>query len=238
MIYAGVLAAGIGERMHRQDLPKQFLTLGSKPILIHTLEQFYINSQIGKIIVVAPNDWRQYTEDLIGKFDTMATDVSVISGGENKTVSIKMIVEHIKNNTQNNDDDILITHDAVRPFVTQRMIDSNIDVAKKYGAAITVITTNDTIVVSNDGMVLSEVPEKNRMFAEQTPLTFNIKLLTQLYEKANADKVSLQNETELVRLYISYGYSIQLTTGAYSNMKIINPYDLEIAEALLRERKL
>lgn len=238
MIYAGILAAGIGERMHRQDLPKQFLTLGSKPILIHTLEQFYINSQVSKIIVVAPNDWKLYTEDLIGQFDTLSTDVSVITGGKNKTASIKMIVEHIANNAQINGDDILITHDAVRPFVTQRMINSNIDAAKKHGAASTVMTTNDTIIVSDDGEALSDIPEKSRMFAEQTPLTFNLRLLAQMYDKAKAGKVSLTKETELARLYISYGYSMRLVKGEYSNMKIINPYDLEIAEALLRERKL
>lgn len=237
MIYAGILAAGIGERMHRQDLPKQFLNLGSKPIIIHTLEQFYINAQINKVIVVAPDDWIQYAGDLIGQYEAMGTEVCVIGGGENKTVSVQMIVEYIKKHSAISDQDILITHDAVRPFVTQRMIDDNIEAAKKYGAASTVMTTNDTIVVSNDGLILSEVPSKNRMFAEQTPLTFNLKLLAKMYEKAKADGVSLKDETELARLYIEYGYHMRLVNGEYSNMKIINPYDLEIAEALLRERK-
>lgn len=238
MIYAGILAAGIGERMHRQDLPKQFLSLGSKPIIIHTLEQFYVNPNIDKVIVVAPIDWKQYTEDLIGQYQDMNTDTIVISGGANKTISIQMIVEYIQKNSNVNKNDILIAHDAVRPFVTQKMIDSNIEAAKKYGAASTVMTTNDTIVVSDNGITLSEVPPKHKMFAEQTPLTFNLKMLSEMYERAKKDGVSLIEETELARLYLSFGYFIQLVNGEYSNMKIINPYDLEIAEALLKEYKL
>lgn len=238
MIYAGILAAGVGERMHRQDLPKQFLHLGSKPILIHTLEQFYINEQISKVIVVAPDEWKQYAEDLIRQFETMNTDVNVISGGENKTISVKMIVDYIERSFGVFENDILITHDAVRPFITQQMIDNNIETAEKYGAANTVVTTNDTIVVSNDGENLSEVPSKNRMFAEQTPLTFNLNLLLEMYDKARKCGVILEDETELARLYITQGYAMRFVSGEYSNMKIINPYDLEIAEALLRERRL
>lgn len=233
MIYAGILAAGIGERMHRQDLPKQFLNLGSKPILIHTLEQFYINHQVERLVVVAPDDWRQYTEDLIRQYNTMNTEVSVISGGENKTVSIQRVVEHIKRHSQPDAEDILIAHDAVRPFVTQRMIEENIAAAREYGAAVTVMTTNDTIVVSDDGEQLSGVPEKAWMFAEQTPMTFRLKLLADMLEQAEEKEISLRQETELVRLFISLGYRLRLVKGEYSNMKIINPFDLEIAEALL-----
>jgi len=238
MIYAGILAAGVGERMHRQDLPKQFLNLGSKPIIIHTLEQFYINPQIGKVIVVAPDDWRQYAEDLIGRFDTMSTEVTVINGGATKIISVQMTIEHIERNFGIDGGDILITHDAVRPFITQRMIDDNIEAAKTFGAASTVMTTNDTIVVSNDGQTLSEVPSKPKMFAEQTPLTFNLKSLAEVFKKAIGCNISLENESELARLYISQDRSMRLVKGEYSNMKIINPYDLEVAEALLRERNV
>ncbi len=223
--------------MHRQDIPKQFLELGSKPILIHTLEQFYINIGIKKIVVVVPRDWRLYAKDLLAQFDTMNTDVYVISGGSNKVISVQMIVQYIKENFPVSDGDILITHDAVRPFVTQRMINDNISTAQKYGAASTVMTTNDTIVITNDGQTLSEVPAKNKMYAEQTPLTFDLKLLAKMYDEAEKNGVPLGDESELARLYISYGYPIRLVRGEYSNMKIINSYDLEITQSLLRERE-
>ncbi len=238
MIYAGILAAGSGARMHRQDLPKPFLRLGSKPIIMHTLEQFYINVQIEKVIVVAPEDWQQYAGDVINQYDAMSTETFIIAGGVNKTLSIQLITDHIAQNWGINEDDILITHDAVRPFVTQRMIDDNIEAAKIHGASSTVMTTNDTIVVSNDGKMLSGVPSKGLMYAEQTPLAFNLEFLAEMFEKAKEKKILLKNETEIARLYISQGYSMQIVNGEYSNMKIINPFDLEVAEALLRERKL
>ena len=236
MVYAGILAAGMGVRMNRQDLPKPFLQLGKKPIIIHTLEQFFISPQVEKIIVVVHEYWKRYTEDLITKYDAMGKDVVVIAGGANKTASIKMIVEHIGETWRIRDADILLAHDAVRPFITQRMIDENIDTAKRIGAANTVITTNDTIIVTLDGQTLAEIPPKPAMFAQQTPITFKLNLLTEVFKKSAEQGGKLEAETEIARLFVQQGYEMQLVTGEYSNMKIINPYDLEVAEALLKER--
>jgi 2-C-methyl-D-erythritol 4-phosphate cytidylyltransferase len=236
MIYAGILAAGPGTRMHRQDTPKPFLPLGEKPIAIHTLEQFFANPRVEKAIVVVSESWKQFAEDSIARYDAMGTDTAVIAGGENKTLSVKMIVDYIAATRGVFDDDILLTHDAIRPFVTQRMIDENIETASKYGAASTVMTTNDTIVVSNDGSALSEVPPKQRMFAEQTPQTYKLKTLIAVFKEAEARGVMLGEETELARLCIRQGHTMRLVAGEYSNMKIVNPYDLEVANALLKER--
>ena len=236
MIYAAVLAAGFGARMHRQDLPKPFLLLGSKPIIIHTLEQFYINQSIDKIIVVVADTWRTYAEDLIHKHNTFGKDVAVIAGGESKTESVELVTTYITKNTSANDDDILLTHDAIRPFVTQRMIDDNIETAKVCGAACTVMTTNDTIVVSTDGKKMSEVPLKYQMFAEQTPQTYKLDALKAMFTFALKENTKFNNETDLARLFLRYGGEMRLVKGEYSNMKIINPYDLEIANALLVER--
>ena len=236
MVYTGVLAAGIGLRMNRQDMPKPFLPLGKKPIIIHTLEQFFISPNVEKIIVVVHEYWKRYAEDLISKHDTMGKDVVVIAGGANKTASIKMIVEHIDTSRGIDENDILLAHDAVRPFITQRMIDENIETAKKVGAANTVMPTNDTIVVTQDGRTLAEVPPKTAMLAQQTPITFNLKLLNAVFQKTLEQGLALESETEIARIFVQQGYEMQLVHGEYSNMKIINPYDLEVAEALLQER--
>lgn len=236
MIYAGIMAAGFGVRMHRQDLPKPFLSIGSKPIIIHTLEQFLINPKVDSIITVVAETWQTYADDLIHKYNTMGKEVAVISGGESKTESVSLVAKYVAEKFGVSDDDILITHDAIRPFVTQRMIDENIDIALKYGAASTVMTTNDTIVVSTDSERLSGVPAKFTMLAEQTPQTFNLKALIGMFDKAASEGVSLEGETELARLFLRFGGEIRLVKGEYSNTKIINPYDLEIANALLRER--
>ena len=224
--------------MHRQDMPKQFLPLGEKPLIINTLEQFYVNPNIDKIIVVAPDDWHQFTEDMISKYDTMDTEVLIISGGSNKTMSIKSIVDFINENYGISDSDILVTHDAVRPFVTQRIINENILAARECGIAGTVIVTNDTIVVSTEKGYITAVPRKREMFAEQTPQTYRLIELTDIFRQAEEEDDNLERETELARLCIKQGRKIKMVRGDVSNIKIINPYDLEIANALLVEKKL
>lgn len=236
MIYAGIMAAGFGTRMHRQDLPKPFLSLGSRPIIIHTLEQFLINPRVDSIIIVVAETWKTYTEDLVRKYNGMGKYVTVISGGESKTESVSLVAKYITEKCDLGDNDIVIIHDAIRPFVTQRMIDDNIDTALEYGAASTVMTTNDTIVVSMDGQCLSEIPQKSMMLAEQTPQTFNLKTLREVFAEAESKGVKLGYETELARLFLRAGNEIHLVRGEYSNTKIINPYDLEVSNALLRER--
>jgi 2-C-methyl-D-erythritol 4-phosphate cytidylyltransferase len=236
MVYVAILAAGFGVRMHRQDLPKPFLMLGSKPIIIHTLEHFYVNQNIDRIVVVVADTWRTYTEDLLKKYGTFGKDVTVIVGGASKTESIESVTINISTGYGCFDDDILVTHDAIRPFVTQRMIDETISTARSFGAANTVMTTNDTIVVSLDGVKMSEVPRKYQMYAEQTPQTFQLRKLIEVFEKAKEQNIKLSEETAIARLYISFDREMRLVNGEYSNMKIINPYDLEVANALLEER--
>jgi len=233
----GIMAAGFGVRMHRQDLPKPFLTIGSKPIIIHTLEQFFINERVDSIIIVVAETWKTYAIDLINAYNIMGKEVAVISGGDSKTESVNSITEHLSESTITNDSDVLLIHDAVRPFITQRIIDENIYAALKYGAASTVMTTNDTIIVSADGKKLSEIPAKSTMLAEQTPQTFNLKTLTAVFKRAVSEGIKLKDETELARLFLRFGGDIRLVKGEYSNTKIINPFDLEIANALLTERE-
>jgi len=237
LIYASILAAGLGVRMHRQDMPKQFLLLGEKPIIIHTLEQFFINAAIERIVIVAPSEWAPYTEDLLGQYNLTGKEFAVIPGGINKTVSISMSARYIEQTWGIGDDDVLVAHDGIRPFITQRIIDENIAATQKYGAAVTVMSTNDAILFSKDGHRLHEVPPHQYMFAEQTPQSYVLPTLMKILEKTESSGVSLAAEFDLPRLWIRYEEMMSMIRGEYFNMKIINPYDLEVANALLRERQ-
>jgi len=236
MIYAGILAAGIGTRMHRQDMPKQFLPLGEKPILIHTLEQFIVNQRIEKILIIVPDEWKLYAEDMLSQYDFMGKEYVVISGGVNKTESIGASVDYIEETWQIKENDILIAHDAIRPFITQRLIDEHIETVKKYGATNTAMVTNDAILVSKNGTLLDEVPNHKHLYAEQTPQSYSLAKLKELLKKIKDRGMPLHNESELPRLWLKEKYEMRLVRGEYFNMKIINPYDLEVAEALLKER--
>lgn len=238
MVYAGILAAGLGVRMHRQDMPKQFLMLGEKPIIIHTLETFYVNPSIGCIVVVAPDKWKQYTEDLIKQYNLTGKGCSVIVGGVNKTESIGIVARYIDETYGISAGDVLIAHDAIRPFITQRIIDEHVAVVTKYGAANTAMVTNDAILVSGNGKYLDEVPPHEHLYAEQTPQSYSLPKLIELLNSVAGNTASLAKESELPRLWLKFGYEMSLVSGEYYNMKIINPYDLEVANALLREHKL
>lgn len=232
MIYAGILAGGIGERMQRVDIPKQYLMLGTKPIIIHTIEQFIINNQIEEIIVAAPKDWVVYTQDLFRRYLPQSITINVISGGNDKNKSLMQIVDYIDRFRGIKDDDIIVSHDAIRPFITQRIINENIEKARAYQAVNTVISPIDTIIESLDGEVISNIPLKRHMYQEQTPQTFNIKKLKELYE--TSDPEIIKNIPDAAKIFVTCGQVVYLVKGDYSNMKIITPYDLEVANALLK----
>ena len=152
MNFGGILAGGKGTRMGKTDLPKQFLMLGEKPIIIHTIEQFLISPAIDEIVVGVPENWIDYTKDIIEKY-CKDDRIHVIEGGKNRNGTIMNICKYICENFKDKDN-IIVTHDAVRPFVTQRIIKENVEICKKIGAADTVISASDTIVESKDGEII------------------------------------------------------------------------------------
>ena len=143
MIFGVVLAGGIGSRMGNVDKPKQYLLVGDKPILIHTLERFYIESEFEKIIVLCPAEWVSHTKNLIRKYMVDSSRVVVLQGGETRNETIMNSIRYIEENYGLTDDTIVVTHDSVRPFVTQRIIEENIKYAKKYGACDTAVKATE-----------------------------------------------------------------------------------------------
>ena len=133
MIFAAILAGGIGSRMGGTDTPKQFLDLGGKPVIIHTIEKFAINSKIDKIIVLTPQSFINHTNHLINEYIGDNEDIIVIEGGQTRNDTLINSVNYIDENFGIDDDSIIVTHDSVRPFVTHRIIEDNIEAAKRYG---------------------------------------------------------------------------------------------------------
>ena len=173
MIFAAILAGGIGSRMGGTDTPKQFLTLGQKPVIIHTIEKFVINKNIDKIIVLTPKSYINHTNDLIEEY-IQNDDVVVIEGGQTRNDTLLNSIKYIKENFGIDEDSIILTHDSVRPFVTHRIIEDNIEAANKYGACDTVIPATDTIVESVNGKTIESIPVRDYYYQGQTPQTFNI----------------------------------------------------------------
>lgn len=188
MIYAGILAGGIGSRMGNVPLPKQFLDIDNKPILIHTIEKFILVSEFNEIIIATPAQWISHTQDILKKYNITDQRVKVVAGGTDRNETIMNIIDHIRNVNGINNDDVIVTHDAVRPFLTQRIIKENIEVAAKYGAVDTVIEAIDTIVMSKDKQNIHSIPVRNEMYQGQTPQSFNIKLLQDSYRALSSEQ--------------------------------------------------
>ena len=232
MIFGVVLAGGIGNRMGNVEKPKQFLTIGNKPILIHTLEKFYVNDKFEQIIVLCPTQWVEHTKNLIKKYLKDENRVVVIPGGETRNDTIMNAIAHIEKNFSVDDDTIIVTHDSVRPFVTHRIIEDNIKYAMKYGACDTVIPATDTIVESSNHDTISNIPDRSMMYQGQTPQSFKVKKLKQLFNELSDEEKEIL--TDAAKILVIKGEPVYLVDGEVFNIKITYPYDLRVAETLIK----
>ncbi|MGX7199741.1 IspD/TarI family cytidylyltransferase [Enterococcus nangangensis] len=232
MFFAQIMAGGIGKRMGNTSMPKQFLPLGNKPIIIHTLEKFILNSDFEKIIVSCPKAWIEHTKDTIAKYID-DNRVVIIEGGAERNDTLNKAIEYIEAHYKLTDEDVLLVHDAVRPFVTKRIIDENLEATKKYAAVDTGIPSFDTIVRVNDDLI-TDIPNRDEMYQGQTPQTFRIKTLKASYEKLTEEEKGTL--TDSCKICLLAGEKIYMVQGEASNLKITTPYDLKIANAILEER--
>ena len=232
MVFAAVFAGGIGSRMGNSETPKQYLELGTKPVIIHTIEKFFINETIDEIIVLCPKAWVAHTRDLIKKHIPEGKKITVIAGGETRNGTLEKAIEFIETNYETNDDTVLVTHDAVRPFLTHRIIVENVDAALKYGACDTVIPATDTIVESADGKMITSIPERKRMYQGQTPQSFRLKELEKVLASLTEDEKAIL--TDACKIFSIKNKDVFMVEGEVFNIKITYPYDLKVAHTLLK----
>lgn len=230
--FAAVLAGGSGTRMGSPDKPKQFLTLGDKPILAHTVEKFAVSGFFDEIIVLCPSAWLQQTSDLIERYcQNLGTPVVVTAGGETRNRTVMNALGYITEHHDVDDETIVVTHDAVRPFVSHRIIADNVDAARTHGACDTVVPATDTIVESTDGKVISSIPLRDTLYQGQTPQSFKLHMLQQLLESLSTDEEN--RLTDACKVFVLREIPVALVDGAPENIKITYPQDLRIAHALL-----
>lgn len=233
MIYAVIAAGGIGSRMGNLEKPKQYLTLKNKPIIVHTVEKFYVNSAFKKIIILCPDQWVSYTKNILSKHLPENDRVIVLKGGSTRNETIMNAVRYIEETDGLDDDTVIVTHDAVRPFVSARIIDENIDAAIEFGATDTVVPATDTIVESIDKKTISSIPDRSKLYQGQTPQAFKAKKLKELYESLTEDEKNIL--TDACKIFSMKGCPVHLIQGEVHNIKITYPYDLRVAKALLDE---
>ena len=233
MIYAVIAAGGIGSRMGNMEKPKQYLKIKDKPIIVHTVEKFYVNGYFQKVIILVPHQWVNYTKDIIAKYLPENDKVLVLEGGSTRNETIMNSIKYIEETDGLQDDTIIVTHDAVRPFVSARIIEENIEAALKYGATDTVVPATDTIVESQDGKIISSIPDRSKLYQGQTPQAFKAKMLKDLYYSLTEEEKDIL--TDACKIFSMKGYDVHMIDGEVHNIKITYPYDLRVAKALLDE---
>ncbi len=238
MVFGAILAGGIGSRMHMADMPKQFLPLGDKPIIVHTLEKFLTCSKLETVFIGVHADWVKYMNDLLDKHLPAQSRerVYTVAGGADRNETLLNVIAAIENAYGESDEHIIVTHDSVRPFVTLRMIEVNIEYAQKYGAVNTVTPAVDTIVSSADGKVISNIPNRAELYHGQTPQTFRMSLLKELYLSLTDEEKGVL--TDACKICVVRNHPVYLVEGAYTNLKITTPDDYKIARAILEGKIL
>lgn len=231
MIFAAILAAGSGSRMNSK-ISKQYLNLSGKPIFIYSLQAVINYGGFDDIIVAVGNKDISYVENIIK--DYTDKKITVIPGGENRNQTLEKIVKYLCENYEIKDDDLLLTHDGARPFVTIDIIKDNIEKAKLLGGATAAVKSTDTIAVTKENLI-KQVPDRNFCYNVQTPQTFNLKKLKLCMDKlSEGQKESL---TDASKIFLYNNEKVGISRGSENNIKITYPTDLEIGENILKNKK-
>jgi 2-C-methyl-D-erythritol 4-phosphate cytidylyltransferase len=236
MVFAAILAGGVGKRMERHSIPKQFIAIGGTPIMILTLREFLKIDRFEKIFVAVHKDWRTYLEELLSASFCVQelARITLVDGGRERLDSFVNVMDAVIASYGLNGEDVLICHDSVRPFVTRRMILDCIDAALEDDFALTVIPTTDTIHVAKDEKYIEGTLDRSNLYNGQNPSGFRIALLKKALDSfTEEEKASVTGTTQLI---LKLGYKIRAVKGHTGNFKITTDNDLEVADRIIRSR--
>ena len=207
---------------------KQFLTLGGRPLLLHSLSVLQASPAIHGIILAVPEREREYCLDHIVTPHGISKVLKIVSGGEQRQDSVRHALAEVSPGV-----DIVLVHDAVRPFLTGEMIEQVVRQAAVHGAAIVALPMKDTVKqVGVDG-VIERTVDRRPLWLAQTPQAFHREWLEEAHRKALLNKVHATDDAHLVELL---GRSVVVVEGSGDNIKVTRPEDLDIGEAILGRR--
>lgn len=228
-----IFAGGVGSRMHSKDVPKQFLEIHNKPIIIHTLEYFEKNEEIDAVVISCVGEWIPYLEKLLYKYRIEKVK-RVVAGGATGQLSIYNGLVAAREVAAGRDAVVLI-HDGVRPLISEELLSANIASVKKYGSAITAGKVKETIVVIDEEGTVREVPSRDMARVAKAPQSFRLEDILTAHERAMSE--GIDNSIDSCTLMQSYGYQLHMIEGPYENIKITTPDDFYTMRAILDARE-
>lgn len=233
MNIAVVFAGGSGVRMGA-GIPKQFLEVNGKPIIIHTLQLFQHHRKIGKIYVSVLKDYIPYMEGLVKDYH-LTKVAGVFPGGETSQDTIYNTLKEVEK--EHSGDDIVLLHDGVRPLVSYDVISENIKTVKAHGNAITSTACYETIVKSEDGQVVTEVPKRKVSYAVQAPQSFYLKDILAVHDKIRQRPERYDDMVDSCTMLHYLGIPAHLVAGNRGNIKVTTPEDVFMFRSLLQYRE-
>ena len=221
MISAVIFAGGVGSRMKSEDIPKQFIEVEGKPIIIHTLEKFENHPQVDKIVVSCLESWIPILEWEIQKYNIQKV-VKIVKGGENGHESIHNGLVEVAKFSSN--DDMVLICDGVRPMITEQLITNCIEETKKYGTAVPVTPSIDSVLESKDGVFCNKNYERSTMYITQAPQGYYMEKIMWAHDES--EKRNINAPTSSSELLIESGEKVHLFIGERQNIKVTTPEDL------------
>lgn len=218
-----IVAAGQGRRIGG-DLPKQFQPVLGKPILYHTLLRFEKCTLINDVVLITGKDWLAYvSQEIVDRFSFYKVK-KIVEGGAERQDSVYAGIGSL-----DGPPDIVIIHDAVRPFISIGKIEETIHACQKYGAAILAVPPKDTIKIARDGFV-DKTLDRDLLWSVQTPQVFKYEIILKAYEGALEKGIYKTDDAALVELA---GLPVSIVRGESENIKITVPSDLKLAEIIM-----
>lgn len=233
MNIAIIFAGGSGVRMGA-GVPKQFLEINGKPILIHTLQLFQEHEEIDRIYLAMNADYIRYAQQLAVDYriDKLA---AVVEGGETAQDSIYHALSRAAQ--ENPEDSVVLIHDGVRPVVGYGVISDNIESVKKYGSAITSTLCYETVLVSRDGCTVDEMPLRKESYTAQAPQSFYLKDIIEAHEMIRNMPTRYENMVDACTIYRALGRQPHMVIGNRGNIKVTTPEDVYMFRALLQYKE-
>lgn len=233
MNIAIIFAGGKGVRMG-SGLPKQFLEINGKPILIHTIELFQEHEKIDKIYISVLKEYISKTKKLIEKYGLDKVS-GIVSGGATAQDSIFMGLMAAKQ--ENPNDSIVLIHDGVRPFISEETITKNIESVQKYGSAITCTPCFETILLSQTQITVEKVPYRKDTYAAQAPQSFWLDDIISAHIEIKKENPSYENMVDACTIMTTLGKKMHMVQGNRGNIKVTTPEDVYIFRALLQYKE-
>ena len=219
--------------MHSKDLPKQFLRIHDKPIIIHTIEHFERCKDIDAVVTVCVKEWIDYFNELVQKYRLKKVQ-KIVPGGSTGQASIYNGLIAAKELAQS-EKSIVLIHDGVRPLINSELLSKNIDCVHKFGTSITSAIVKETIVEINDSNEIKLVPDRAHSRVAKAPQCFWLHDILSAHEKARSE--GREDFIDSCTMMQYYGFKLHMTDGPYENIKITTPEDFYTMRAILQVKE-